>query len=270
MKDYLSNTMKKIFTIYALLCLSINLLAQTKQEALHAIKENILQINKQLPQKVSFFTIQKIDIQNNDYIVCIIIDEQQQDFDNYVNYMRNAKSNLFSLVAGQHQEFTHMFIASGLNITFKITGNSSRRTKQFTLSSSEIKESFGSSYESKDYIKDIIAEIRKTVPLDWRNGLLCTDIKIEGEYVSYKIKTDETILTISLLKKVKNEGHEMEDSIIEEFNNANGSLAIFIKHLKKSNMGIKYTYWSEGSHDSVVFVISPYEIRTKVNDKPLF
>ena len=253
MKDYLSNTMKKIFTIYALLCLSINLLAQTKQEALHAIKENILQINKQLPQKVSFFTIQKIDIQ-----------------DNYVNYMRNAKSNLFSLVAGQHQEFTHMFIASGLNITFKITGNSSRRTKQFTLSSSEIKESFGSSYESKDYIKDIIAEIRKTVPLDWGNGLLCTDIKIEGEYVSYKIKTDETILTISLLKKVKNEGHEMEDSIIEEFNNANGSLAIFIKHLKKSNMGIKYTYWSEGSHDSVVFVISPYEIRTKVNDKPLF
>ena len=114
MKDYLSNTMKKIFTIYAILCLSINLLAQTKQEALHAIKENILQINKQLPQKVSFFTIQKIDIQNNDYIVCIIIDEQQQDFDNYVNYMRNAKSNLFSLVAGQHQEFTHIFIASGL------------------------------------------------------------------------------------------------------------------------------------------------------------
>lgn len=264
-------TMKRIYIISILLCLSIIITAQTKYEALSAIKESIALTNKQLPIKASFFTMQKIEIRNNDYIVYMKIDENQQDLDKYVDNMNKSKSNMFSLVAGQRQEFAKVFIASGLNLKFNVTGNLSRRTKQIFLSSTEIKNSFGNNYSSKDYLKDLVAEMSKTTPEEWGDGLTCTGIKIEGEYVCYQIKTDETVLTIPLLKMAKTEGYEMENTIIEEFNNTNEAADLFfIKYLKQSNMGIKYTYWSEKTPESVVFIISPYTIKTKVKDKSAY
>lgn len=263
--------MKKAFVINMLLCLSICLTAQTKQEAISALKESVTQTNKQLPLKASFFTMQKIEIQNNDYIIYMKIDENQQDLDKYVDNMNKSKSNMFSLVAGQRQEFAKVFIASGLNLRFNVTGNLSRRTKHIFLSSEEIKKSFGSNYSSKDYLKDLVAEMSKTTPEDWGDGLTFTGIKIEGDYVCYRIKTDETVLTIPLLKMAKAEGHEMENNIIEEFNSTNDAADLFfIKYLKQSNMGIKYTYWSEKTPESVVFVISPYTIKTKVKNKSVY
>jgi hypothetical protein len=260
--------MKRIYIIIILLCLSITITAQTKQEALSAIKESVALTNKQLPIKASFFTMQRIEIRNNDYIVYMKIDENQQDLDKYVDNMNKSKSNMFSLVAGQRQEFAKVFIASGLNLKFNVTGNLSRRTKQIFLSSSDIKNSFGNNYSSKDYLKDLVAEMSKTTPEDWGDGLTCTGIKIEGEYVCYRIKTDDTVLTIPLLKMAKKEGHEMENTIIEEFNNTNDAADLyFIKYLKQSNVGIKYTYWSEKTPESVEFVISPNTIKTKVKDK---
>ena len=264
-------TMKRIYIISILLCLSIIITAQTKYEALSAIKESVALTNKQLPIKASFFTMQKIEIRNNDYIVYMKIDENQQDLDKYVDNMNKSKSNMFSLVAGQRQEFAKVFIASGLNLKFNVTGNLSRRTKQIFLSSTEIKNSFGNNYSSKDYLKDLVAEMSKTTPEEWGDGLTCTGIKIEGEYVCYQIKTDETVLTIPLLKMAKTEGYEMENTIIEEFNNTNEAADLFfIKYLKQSNMGIKYTYWSEKTPESVVFIISPYTIKTKVKDKSAY
>ncbi len=264
-------SMKRIYIISILLCLSIIITAQTKQEALSAIKESVALTNKQLPIKASFFTMQKIEIINNDYIVYMKIDENQQDLDKYVDNMNRSKSNMFSLVAGQRQEFAKVFIASGLNLKFNVTGNLSKRTKYIFLSSADIKNSFGKKYSSKDYLKDLVDEMSKTIPEDWGDGLTCTGIRIEGEYVCYRIKTDETVLTIPLLKMAKAEGHEIENSVIEEFNNTNDAADLFfIKYLKQSNMGIKYTYWSEKTPGSVVFVISPYTIKTKVKEKSIY
>jgi hypothetical protein len=63
----------------------------------------------------------------------------------------------------------------------------------------------------------------------------------------------------------------MENTIIEEFNNTNDAADLyFIKYLKQSNVGIKYTYWSEKTPESVEFVISPNTIKTKVKDKSVY
>lgn len=261
--------MKKTFIISILLSLSISLTAQTKQQAIFALKENVIFTNKQLPFKAGFFTMQKVEIQNNDYIVYMNIDENQQDLDEYIDNMNKSKSNMFSLVAGQRQEIAKVFIASGLNIRLKVTGNLSKRTRQILLSSTEIKNSLYNHYSSEEYLKDIVDELKKNIPEDWGDGLTLTEIKIEGNYICYQIKTDETILTIPLLDKISHsEDNEMENSIIEELNNSNDTIELFlIRCLKRSNMGIKYTYWSEKTPKSVVFVISHNTIKSKVKDK---
>ena len=263
--------MKKYFVIYILFSLSLSLIAQTKQEAICILKESVTQSNKQLPIKINFFTMQKMEILDNDYIVYTSIDESQQDLDKYVDSMNESKCNIFSLVAGQRQEFAKVFVMSGLNLRFVATGNMSKRTRHIFLSSEEIRNSFENNYSPKDFLVDIVAEMNGAAPEDWGDGLTCTEIRIRGEYVCYRIKTDETFLTIPMLKSLQAEGCEMENSIIEGFNKTyDAADLLFIKYLKDSNMGIKLTYWSDKTPGYVVFVISPYAIKTKIKEKSMY
>lgn len=262
--------MKKGIIISILLCMSIGLKGQTKQQAIMALKEDVAVSNKSLPMKTSFFTMQKIEIKNSDFIFYLVIDENQTDLDKYVDGMKQYKSNMFSLVAGNRRDFAKLIVTSGLNMIMNVTGNISRRTRQIYLSSAEIAKAFGNNYTSKDYIRELVNYESKSLPEDWGDGLTCTGVKIEGEYICYRIKTDETILTMALLKSIKAEGNEMENNIIEELNNTNDVREIYLfKNLKQSNMGLKYIYWSEKTTGTVVFTITPNTIKTKVKDRTI-
>jgi hypothetical protein len=253
--------------LLCIICLSYSLAlsAQTKQEAVLALKEGVAATNKLLPLQAAFFTMQKMEINANEYIVYMTIDESQQNLDEYIQNMNKYKSNIFALVSGQRQEFAELFITSGLNLRFQITGNRSKKLRQIFLSASEIKNSFGKNYSPKDFIKDYIVEQRKALPEEWGDGLTLTGIDIEDSYICYRVKTDETFLTIPLLQRSKAEGHEMEDSIMEELNNNKDPMVrTFINYVIQSGLGIKYVYWSEKNADTVSFTISSYTLKTKV------
>ena len=248
--------MKKDYFILLLLllfCFSLPILAQTKQEAISALKSELITTNNKLPIKASFFSLQKMDIVENDFVVYMKFDENQEDLDRFIDNMNESKSNMFALVSGQRQEFAKLFITSGLNLKYIVSGNISKRIKTISLSSSVVKNAWGKDYSSIDYIKDLVVKMNENTPEDWGDGLTCTSIRIEGQYICYLIKTDETFLTIPLLKATKAEGLEMENGIIKEFNSTNDAADLFfIKYLKQSNMGIRYTYWSERTADVVV------------------
>ena len=113
--------------------------------------------------------------------------------------------------------------------------------------------------------------MNKAIPEDWGNGLTCTSIRIEGQYICFQIKTDETLITIPLLKATKAEGHIMEDTMIEEYNTTEDTADLFfIKYLKQSNMGIKHTYWSDKTSDTITFLLSPATIKTKIKEKSIY
>lgn len=259
--------MKKLSVFCILLSICIAHFAQSKQDALSALRNSIVLNNKQLPLRFSFVTLQKFEINYNNYIVCAEIDENQQNLDSYVSYMNQNKSNIFTLISGQRKEFTKLFITSELNLMLKVTGSLSKRTKVIYLSSSEIKKAFEDDYTSKDFVRDVIVEMKKSLPMDWGQGLTCTNIDIEEDYVCYRIKTDETFITIPLLKLYKSEGTEMEESLLEGLNSMTDEAELLlIKQLKQSNMGMKYIFWSEKSADTVTFELPSIIIKTKVND----
>lgn len=266
--------MKKsvVFIIFSLL-ISFYSYALDKYEALSIIKQSVEESKTQLPLKVSNITFQSVEIRDNDYICNIIIDEDKIDYEYYYETMSENKMDAFSRTAGNKPAFAEAFAKSGLNYVINITGEQSHRQRQIFLSSKEINSSLTSRKNTQlddninDFISEAVEGMKEDLPEDWGDGLTLTDVYIENKYLVYKIHTDESILTIGLLKMSKNDG-ELENTMIDSFNETDDVFAIlFINQLKQSGMGVKYVYWSNKTEETVNVILTPEMMRDKVNVK---
>lgn len=110
--------------------------------------------------------------------------------------------------------------------------------------------------------------IDRNAPIDWGYELICTSVKFDGEYVCYQINTDETYMTIPLLQSAKEESRIMEAILINNLNNTkDATFFLFLKQLQQNNIGIKYTFWSNATSETVMFVLSPSTLRTCIKDQ---
>ncbi len=263
--------MRNLFILFASLTISLSACGQTRNEAVAALRQGLIETNKQLPITAAFFTMERMEIKGNDYIIHATIDAEQMDSDQYIANMNQNKSNLFSLAAGNNKDFADLFAKSGLNLKFSVIGKQSRRKGEIVLSGKEINSPSTGNYDAKEYMKEIVEEMNADLPEDWGDGLTLTSVFIEDNYICYKVKTDGSVITIALLKKAKAEGTEMEESIIEEMNSmTEASEKLFVNYLRKSGMGVKYIYWSSNPSDKVSFSISPATIKAKVKEQKYY
>ena len=259
--------MKRFFTLLCLSLICLTSCGQTQNEAVLALKQGLVQSNKRLPITAAFFTMEKMEIKGNDYIIHCTIDEEQMDLDQYLSNMIKNKSNLFTLAAGNNKDFADLFAESGLNLKFMVTGKQSKRKGVITLSAEEIKNTAGNDFSARDFMKETVEDMQRDLPEDWGDGLTLTSVYIDGNYICYTIKTDESFITIPLLKRAKEEGTEMEEGILEEFSEvADVAEKLFVKYLKDSGMGIKYIYLSKKTAESVSFTVTPEMIKSSLGD----
>lgn len=263
--------MRKLLVLFASLTISLSACGQTRNEAVSALRQGLVETNKQLPITAAFFTMERMEIKGNDYIIHATIDENQMDLDQYIANMNQNKSNLFSLAAGNNKDFADLFAKSGLNLKFSVTGKQSKRKGEILLSAREINAPTTGNYNAKEYMKEMVAEMQNDLPEDWGDGLTLTSVFIEDNYICYKIKTDNSMITIALLKKAKADGTEMEESIIEELNSmTDASEKLFVNYLRNSGMGVKYIYWSSNPSDKVSFSVSPAMIKARVKEQKYY
>lgn len=263
--------MKRIIILLCSLSVCLLSCGQNRNEAVSALKQGLIQTNKQLPITASFMTLERMEIKGNDYIIHATIDETLMDMDQYISNMNQNKSNIFSLAAGNNKDFADLFAKSGLNLKFQVTGKQSNRKGEIALSAAEIKGPSPDDYNAKDFLVETVEEMQVGLPEDWGDGLTLTSVYIEGNYICYKVKTDGSVITLPLLKMAKAEGSDMEDSIIEELNASSDAAEIlYINYLRKSGMGIKYIYWSKGTTEKVTFTVSPAMIKAKVKERKIY
>lgn len=261
--------MKKVFILFSLFVACLSSCGQTDNEAVAALKQGIIENNKKLPMTAAFFTLERMEIKGNDYIVLATIDEEQMDFDQYMSNMNQSKSSLFSLAAGNNPDFAELFVKSGLNLKFSVSGNESKRQESLVLSADEIKKAYGSNDTNpRDFIIASVEQSADELPNDLGNGVSMTSNYIEGDYVCYKFKTDDSHTRISDLKKIKSEGNQMEESMIEEMMDSDdpGDVA-FMRYLLKAGMGMKYIYWNGKAGEKVTFTITPEMIQAAFKER---
>lgn len=257
--------MKHLIRIIVLLFLCLTSCAQSNNGALAELKNVVKETNKQLPQEDAFLRMDKMDIKGHDFIVYMTLDENQMYFDNYLDIMNENKAGIFSVISQGKQEFANRFIETGLNLKYIVTGKQSKREGVFFLSADEIKQSVTMDYSYRDLLDDLVKSVHDDLPEDWGDGCSLTAIYVEGEYLCYRIKTDETVLTIPFLKESKRQGNFIEDNFIELFNNPQSKLEEqFVKCLKESGCGVRHLFWSEKNPESVTFTITPDVIQNRV------
>ena len=184
--------MKRLLSYLCFFMFCFSACGQTQNEAVTALKQGLVQSNKQLPITAAFFTMEKMEIKGNDYIIHCTIDEEQMDLDQYLSNMIQNKSNLFTLAAGNNKDFADLFTKSGLNLKFLVTGKQSKRKGVITLSAEEIKNANSDDYSARDFMKQTVEDMQRDLPEDWGDGLTLTSVYIDGNYICYTIKTDES------------------------------------------------------------------------------
>ena len=241
-----------------------------ENDAVRALREDLEVSNRQLPMTMSFFTLEKMEIKGGDYLTYATIYEDRMDFDEYVANIKKNRSNLFSLAAGNNPNFARLFVESGLDFKFIVTGKPSNRKEVIVVSAEELQMSqeSGDNYSAKDFMLDLIEEMKSEVPSDWGDGLSLTDVYAEGNYMCYKVHTDESVITMALLRM--SESADLVDGAIEEWNETTDpEELLFVRYLVKSGMGVKYIYWSRGHSDEITVTITPAMIKNGITNRNL-
>ena len=260
--------MKRLFLLFSFTIVCLLSCGQNQNEAIKALKKEVVEANRQLPRTTLFVTMEKVEIKGDDYIMRATIDEEQVDFDQYVSDLNQNKSNAFSLVAGNNTGFSDLLAESGLNLRFIVTGKQSQSESEILISSEEINNPSEEEYSARDLMSEIVDDLSKNVPEDWGDGLTLTKVYISGDYICQEIMTDETMITMAMLKKAKSESTILEDGLLEGLNESNDFAdVLYAKYLKKSGLGIKQIYWSKKSPDKVTVTITPSKIKNTLKDK---
>lgn len=249
--------------------INIGCLAQNQNQLRINIKQEVRALQKTMPQKQNGMTFRWVAVEGNNLVMYLNVDESilDYDFDAYKKNMLENKYKFFSLVYGKNRKDVNAIVKAGMNFKMVVTGKPSNKQCTIILTPKEMRQALNIDYSAKDYLDQAILDIRKTLPLPWDNGLTLTDVYIDNNYFTYKVKTDGTVLPIRLLElsKKENDGKDMIDGFIEGFNTPEDVVTkLFVKYIKQSGMGIQYVFWSGDNSETVSFKITPYDIKSKV------
>ena len=262
--------MKKFYLslVLAMVCV-LGLEAQTPAELRAQFAQSIQTYQKKLPKKYdNGVKITQVEVTDNDFVMYIDVpDEQVGDFEQFKTMLSLYKGNFVKMLYEAKDAEVALFAKTGLNLKVNIRAMPSKKETVFAMTAAELELAKGLSV-NPDQLPSIVEEMRKTLPQEWGDGLSLTDLYLEQDNLVYKIKTDESDLTMDILHML--EGKEGADIIKGAVLKAiivmdDEELSTFVNSLVEANLGLKLVFWSEQSVKRVTFSITPEEIERQVN-----
>lgn len=263
--------MKKFYLslVLAVVCV-LGLEAQTPAELRAQFAQSIQAYQKNLPKKYdNGVKITQVEVTDSDFVMYIDVpDEQVGDFEQFKTMLSLYKANFVKTLYEAKDAEVALFAKTGLNLKVNIRVMPSKKETVLTMTAAELAELHKGLFVDTDLLPAIVEEMRKTLPQDWGDGLSLTDLYLERDNLVYKIKTDESDLTMDILHML--EGKEGADIIKETVLKTiivkdDEELSTFVNSLVEANLGLKLVFWSEQSVKRVTFTITPEEIEQQVN-----
>lgn len=262
--------MKKFYLslVLAMVCV-LGLEAQTPAELRAQFAQSIQTYQKKLPKKYdNGVKITQVEVTDNDFVMYIDVpDEQVGDFEQFKTMLSLYKGNFVKMLYEAKDAEVALFAKTGLNLKVNIRAMPSKKETVFAMTAAELELAKGLSV-NPDQLPSIVEEMRKTLPQEWGDGLSLTDLYLEKDNLVYKIKTDESVLTINLLNMVDDKDGEdvIKTMVLNEITiSEDDGVKAFANTLIRTHLGIKIVFWSDQSAKRVTFFISPEEIESQVN-----
>ena len=259
--------MKKFYLslVLAMVCV-LGLEAQTPAELRAQFAQSIQTYQKKLPKKYdNGVKITQVEVTDNDFVMYIDVpDEQVGDFEQFKTMLSLYKGNFVKTLYEAKDVEVALFAKTGLNLKVNIRAMPSKKETVFAMTAAELELAKGLSV-NPDQLPSIVEEMRKTLPQEWGDGLSLTDLYLERDNLVYKIKTDESDLTMHMLEGKEGadiiKGAVLKAIIVKD----DEELSTFVNSLVEANLGLKLVFWSEQSVKRVTFSITPEEIERQVN-----
>lgn len=259
--------MKKFYLslVLAMVCV-LGLEAQTSAELRAQFAQAIQTYQKKLPKKYdNGVKITQVEVTDSDFVMYIDVpDEQVGDFEQFKTMFSLYKGNFVKMLYEAKDAEVALFAKTGLNLKVNIRAMPSKKETVFAMTAAEFAKLAKVLPVGADRLPSIVEEMRKTLPQEWEDGLSLTDLYLEKDNLVYKIKTDESVLTIDLLDKVDNEDGEntVKYVVLNEITAlGDDNVKAFVNALIEVRLGIKIVFWSDQSAKQVTFFISPEEIK---------
>lgn len=263
--------MKKFYLslVLAMVCV-LGLEAQTPAELRAQFAQSIQAYQKKLPKTcVNGVKITQVEVTDSDFVMYIDVpDEQVGDFDQFKTMLSLYKGNFVKTLYAAKDAEVALFAKTGLNLKVNIRVMPSKKETVLTMTAAELAELHKGLFVDTDLLPAIVEEMRKTLPQDWGDGLSLTDLYLEKDNLVYKIKTDESDLTMDDLHMLEGKegadiikGAVLQTIIVKD----DEELSTFVNSLVEANLGLKLVFWSEQSVKRVTFAITPEEIERQVN-----
>ena len=263
--------MKKFYLslVLAMVCV-LGLEAQTPAELRAQFAQSIQAYQKKLPKTcVNGVKITQVEVTDSDFVMYIDVpDEQVGDFDQFKTMLSLYKGNFVKTLYAAKDAEVALFAKTGLNLKVNIRVMPSKKETVLTMTAAELAELHKGLFVDTDLLPAIVEEMRKTLPQDWGDGLSLTDLYLERDNLVYKIKTDESDLTMDDLHMLEGKegadiikGAVLQTIIVKD----DEELSTFVNSLVEAHLGLKLVFWSEQSVKRVTFAITPEEIERQVN-----
>ena len=254
--------------MFAVVCV-LGLEAQTQAELRTQFAQTIQTYLKDLPKEYRDVTITRAEVTDGEFVIFLdMSDDQVGDFEEFKKLISLYKGNFVKTLYEEKDAKVALFAKTGLNLKLNIRVMPSKKETVLTMTAAEFAKLAKVLPVGADRLPSIVEEMRKTLPQEWEDGLSLTDLYLEKDNLVYKIKTDESDLTMDLLHML--EGKEGADiikgAVLKEIIVTDDEeLSTFVNSLVEAHLGLKLVFWSEQSVKRVTFAITPEEIERQVN-----
>lgn len=113
---------------------------ETMERARRTVKENVESTRKTLPITQAGFTFTDVYIKDNAFTSYFVIDDNELNFDDYINHIEKYNSYYFLQSTGHNPEFVNNLLLSGYDWTLILKAKNSGKEKKLTLLAKELRE----------------------------------------------------------------------------------------------------------------------------------
>lgn len=114
--------------------------SKTAKEARKLIQKEVESTNQKLPITEAGFTFVFLEIKDNALVAHFSIDENELNFDDYIQHLDKYKSTYFKQSTGHNPNFVNNLLASEYGWTLVLSGMYSGKTETITLSAKELQD----------------------------------------------------------------------------------------------------------------------------------
>lgn len=244
--------MKKIVLFFALILTSVFSYGQSQREFLRL---GLSFANAELPATDGFFTLEKVDLIDDDIVFYATLDESVISLDDFASSFSQNKAAVVSNALGGDEAVAELINVFDVGFKYVVNGSISKEQAVFEMSSEELKAASNERVDNQDLINMMLAENNDEMPMDMGYGMMITRIYMENGYLCYDVKVDESIMTLSLLKFMEKDYIDAAASYAKNVTNPDEQM--MFEYMRENNFGLKYVFGSDTSSETVTMTIAP-------------